>query len=98
VSVTIDSVLIQDKELAAADLDGRVVVLSVRGGAYFDFNGVASEIWHLLSEPRSVGELFDTLSQSHEVDATTLSRDVLPFLQTLIEQRLVLQIDRDDAR
>ena len=77
-SVTIDSVLIQDKELAAADLDGRVVVLSVRGGAYFDFNGVASEIWHLLSEPRSVGELFDTLSQSHEVDATTLSRDVLP--------------------
>jgi Coenzyme PQQ synthesis protein D (PqqD) len=98
VSITIDSVLIQDKELAAADLDGRVIVLSVRAGAYFGFNGVASEIWHILSEPRSVGELFDTLSQNHDVDATTLSRDVLPFLQTLIEQRLVLQIDRDDAR
>jgi len=98
VSITIDSVLIQDKELAAADLDGRVIVLSARAGAYFDFNGVASEIWHMLSEPRSVGELFDTLSQSHDVDATTLSRDVLPFLQTLIDQRLVLQVDRDDAR
>jgi hypothetical protein len=98
VSITIDSVLIQDKELAAADLDGRIIVLSVRAGAYFGFNGVASEIWHILSEPRSVGELFDTLSQNHDVDATTLSRDVLPFLQTLIEQRLVLQIDRDDAR
>ncbi len=97
-SVTIDSVLVQDKELAAADLEGRVIVLSLRAGAYFGFNGVASEIWHMLSEPRRVGEIFDTLSRSHEVDATTLSRDVLPFLQTLIEQRLALQIDRDDAR
>ena len=96
--VTIDSVLVQDKELAAADLDGRVVVLSVRAGAYFGFNGLGSEIWHMLSEPRRVGEIFDTLSQSHEVDATTLSRDVLPFLQTLIEQRLALQIDLGDAR
>lgn len=98
VTVTIDSVLVQDKELAAADLDGRVIVLSVRAGAYFDFNDVASEIWHMLSAPRRVGEIFDALLQSHEVDATTLSRDVLPFLQTLIEQRLALQIDRDDAR
>ena len=96
-SVTIDSVLVQDKEIAAADLDGRVVVLSVRAGAYFGFSDVASEIWHMLSEPRKVGEIFDALSQSHEVDATTLSRDVLPFLQTLIEQRLALQIDRDDG-
>ena len=97
VTVTIDNVLVQDKELAAADLDGRVIVLSIRAGAYFGFNGVASEIWHMLSEPRRVGEIFDTLSQSHEVDATTLSRDVLPFLQTLIEQRLALHINRDDA-
>jgi hypothetical protein len=95
VTVTIDSVLVQDKELGAADLDGRVVVLSVRAGAYFGFNGVASEIWRMLSEPRKVGEIFDALSQSHEVDGITLSRDVLPFLQMLIEQRLALQIDRD---
>ena len=52
----------------------------------------------MLSEPRKVGEIFDTLSQTHEVDATTLSHDVLPFLQTLIEHRLALLFDRDDAR
>jgi hypothetical protein len=98
VSVTIDVVLVQDKTLAAADLDGRVVVLSVRAGAYFGFNGIASEIWHMLSKPCRVGEIFDALSQSHDVDASTLSRDVLPFLQTLIEQGLARQIDRDSVR
>ena len=97
-SVTIDSVLVRDKELAAADLDGRVVVLSVRAGAYFGFNGVASEIWHFLSEPRRVSEIFSELSQSHEVDPTTLARDVLSFLQTLIDKRLAVQVDRDGAQ
>ena len=97
-SITIDSVLVQDKDLAAADLDGCVVVLSVRAGAYFGFNDVASEIWDILSEPCRVGEIFDTLSQSHDVDAATLSRDVLPFLQSLIERRLARQLDRDGAR
>jgi hypothetical protein len=95
VSVTIDSVLVRDKALAATDLDGRVVVLSLRAGAYVTFNGVASEIWHMLSEPRRVGEIFDALSQSHDVDDTALSRDVLPFLQQLIEKKLALQADQE---
>ncbi len=97
-SVTIDSVLVRDKELAAADLDGQVVVLSTRAGAYFSFNDVASEIWQLLSEPCRVDELFHALSQSRDVDVATLSRDVLPFLQTLIDRRLALQIEPDAAR
>lgn len=97
-SVTIDSVIVQDKDLPTADVDGDVVVLSIRAGAYFGFNGIGSEIWHMLSEPRRVGEIFDALSRSHEVDTATLSRDVLPFLDTLIARRLVRHIDRDDAQ
>lgn len=87
-NVSIDSVLVRNSDLAAADLDGQIVILSVREGAYFGFNAVASEIWRLLSQPCRVGDLFDALAQSHAVDAATLSRDVLPFLQTLIERKL----------
>lgn len=94
-SVTIDSVLVQDRTLAAAELDGRVVVLCLQAGVYVSFNGVASEIWQMLSEPRRVGDLFDELSQKHDVDAATLARDVLPFLQKLIEKRLALPSGRD---
>jgi hypothetical protein len=95
VSVRIDSVLVQGRDLATADIDGGVVVLSVRAGAYFGFNGVASEIWQIISEPCRVGEILSALSQSHDVNAATLSRDVLPFLQTLIDRELALQVDQD---
>jgi hypothetical protein len=97
-SVTIDSVLIQDSEPAVADLDGGVVVLSVRAGSYFGFNEVASEIWTMLAEPCSVGQIYASLSERHNVDADTLTRDVTPFLQTLVEHRLVRVIDRGQVR
>ena len=96
--VTIDSILVRDRTLPATDLDGCIVVLSLQSGTYVSFNGVASEIWRMLSEPRRVGDIFDSLSQNHDVDDTTLSHDVLPFLQRLIERRLARQIDRDTPR
>jgi Coenzyme PQQ synthesis protein D (PqqD) len=92
-SVTIDSILIRDREPTEAAFDEGVVVLSVRAGAYFAFNGVATEIWSMLTKPCRVGEIFEHLSEHHDVDDKTLTRDVTPFLQTLVEQRLVRVID-----
>ena len=96
--VTIDSVLVQDNEPTAAELDGSVVVLSMRAGSYFGFNRVATEIWNMLAEPCRVGRIFISLAERHDVDANILARDVTPFLQTLVEHRLVRVIDRDDVR
>jgi hypothetical protein len=93
VSVTIDSVLVRDQTLAATDLDGQIVVLNIHTDTYVSLNTVASHIWCMLSEPRRVGDIFDALSQSHDVDADTLARDVLPFLQHLIERRLARQVN-----
>jgi hypothetical protein len=97
-SVTIDSVLVQDKEPSAADLDGDAVVLSVRAGAYFSFNRVATEIWNMLATPCRVDQIFDALHERHEVDAPTLAREVTPFLQVLLEHRLVRLIGPGEAR
>lgn len=87
--VTIDSVLVRDNEPTAVDVDGRVVILSVRAGSFFDLNQVATEIWRMLTEPRGVREIFHSLSREHDVDAETLVRDVTPFLQALVTHRLV---------
>ncbi|HEX7562955.1 MAG TPA: PqqD family protein [Bradyrhizobium sp.] len=72
--------------------------MSVRAGSYFGFNEVASEIWNMLAEPCRVGQIFAALSESHGVDAETLARDVTPFLQTLVEHRLVRVIDPGQVR
>jgi hypothetical protein len=91
--VTIESILVRDSEPVGADLDGGSVLLSLRAGAYFSFNAVASEIWQMLAEPCPVGRIFASLSESHDADAQTIARDVTPFLQTLVDHRLVRMVD-----
>ena len=96
--VTNDSIIVRDNQLAAADVDGRTVVLSVSAGSYFDFNQIGTEIWNMLAEPCCVGEIFHRLSQQHEVDAETLSRDVTPFLQILVDERLIRMVIPEEPR
>jgi Coenzyme PQQ synthesis protein D (PqqD) len=87
--ITIESILVQDHEPIGADLDSGGVVLSVRAGAYFGFNATASEIWQMLAEPRRVEQIIASLSEGHDVDTQTIARDVVPFLQRLVDDRLV---------
>ena len=91
--VTIESILVQDSEPVAADLDGCRVLLSLRAGCYFDFNSMATEIWQMLAEPCRVDQIFAALGDGHDVDAQTVARDVTPFLQTLVDHRLVRVVD-----
>jgi hypothetical protein len=91
--VTIESILVQDSEPVGADLDGARVLLSLRAGAYFNLNPMASKIWQMLAEPCRVGQIIASLGDDHNVDAQTVARDVTPFLQTLVNHRLVRVID-----
>lgn len=97
-SVTTDSILVRDDVQATVALAEGVVVLSLRAGAYFGFNQVASEIWAMLASPRRVGELIDRLAETHDADGATIARDVTPFLQTLVENHLARMIEPDDHR
>ena len=98
VGVTVDSVLVRDMTVAAAPIDSGVAVLDLRAGNYVALNAVAGEIWFMLSEPRRVNQIFDVLAADYGVDRATLLRDVLPFLQTLIDKRLVRPLDRSEVR
>jgi hypothetical protein len=98
VTVTDDTILVRDDEPVPATVDDEVVVLSLRAGSYFGFNTVGSEIWNMLAQPRRVGEILDELGKLHEVDADTVTRDVTPFLQMLIKNRLVRVVEPGKAR
>lgn len=87
--LTVDSVLEQNRHLPATIVDDQVVVLGLDAGAYFDFNSSATEIWRALSAPRKVEEILSNLARQHDLDLETIARDVLPFLEQLVEQKLL---------
>jgi len=97
-NLTVNSVLVQEIGLSAAEIDGRVVVLSLQAASYFDFNKVATEIWVMLSSPHRVEDILQKLSQHHDVGIEIMTRDVMSFLQSLVTQRLVRIVAVEDAR
>jgi hypothetical protein len=88
-NLSLNTVLVQETDLSVTEIDGRAVILSLKAASYFDLNKVASEIWSMLSTPRSVEEILRELSRHHDVDTPTLARDVMNFLQSLLAQHLV---------
>ena len=97
-TLTVNSVLVQETALSATEVDGRVVVLSLQAASYFDFNKVASEIWGMLSSPRRVEDILQNLSRHRDVDIEIMTRDVMTFLQSLVTQRLVRIVAVEDVR
>ena len=97
-SLTVNSILVQEAGLSATAVDGRFVILSLQAASYFDFNKIASEIWSLLSRPRRVDEILQELSSHHDVDIEVMTRDVMTFLQSLVAQNLVRIVAVEDAR
>jgi hypothetical protein len=93
--VTADTILVRDSEAAFVTLKDNAVLLSVRRGSYFSLNGAGTQIWNMLVEPRRVGDIFDMLAQTHDVDAGTMTGDVVEFLETLLKRQLVRMVDPD---
>jgi hypothetical protein len=97
-SLTVNSIVVQETGLSATKLDGRVVIMSLQAASYFDFNTVGSEIWGMLSRPRRVEEILQELAQHHDADIDVMTRDVMNFLQSLVAQHLVRIAAVEEAR
>lgn len=78
-----------------ADVDGQVVVLSLDAGAYFDFNRSATKIWGAFTAPRKVNEILTDLAQQHDLSTEAIAQDVLPFLEQLVNEKLLHVIETE---
>jgi len=96
--MTVDTILVRDSEPVLATVDGKIVMLSIRAGAYFGLNGVGSEIWNMLTGPLRVGQICDSLSRLYDCDTGTIIEDVIPFLEALVNRRLLRVVDPGEDR
>jgi hypothetical protein len=94
--VRLDSIVVRDSEPIATTIDDEVVMLSPRAQAYFGLGSVGSEIWKAIEQPRRVDEICAALMQEFEVDAETCRREVLDFLNDLVERKLARVVGEED--
>ena len=86
--ITIEDVVIAPGVRETASEDG-AVLLDIEQGICFSLNPVGLKIWQLLKTHHSVDEIADELAQAFPVSRSQLLSDVVEFLQSLKEKRLI---------
>jgi len=77
------------KTQISTTVDEDTVILDTASGRYFSLEGVGSTLWRALQEPRSFGELLETVTDAYDVGVETAERDVRALLSNLEEAGLV---------
>ncbi|HEX9887724.1 MAG TPA: lasso peptide biosynthesis PqqD family chaperone [Longimicrobiales bacterium] len=76
-----------------AELDGQVVMMSVRNGAYYSLDHMGSRIWDRIEEPVSVSTLCGEIVQEYDVTPEEARDDIVTFLRGLEAEGLVRLTD-----
>jgi hypothetical protein len=88
--LTASDVLVRnDADLLTTVVDGELIGMSVEQGACYGLNGVATRIWDLLAEPRSIASLCEGLTGEYEVEADQCLDEVLGLVEELRAEGLV---------
>lgn len=77
------------RKLNVTDLSGEKVMVDFESGKYFLLKGVGNDIWDLIQEEMTVGEIVHKLLEEYEVDEDVCTASVVEFLQKLKESGLI---------
>ncbi|MDI5921847.1 PqqD family peptide modification chaperone [Halomonas sp. LR5S13] len=80
-------------DLVAADLDGELVMMNAVAGRYYGISGVGARAFELLESPISIEGLVETITHEYEVEADKCRRDLQAFVQELMANGLVRQVN-----
>jgi len=72
----------------AQEVDGEMVLLDMNSENYYGLDAVATEIWRLLREGKSLEETAAELLELYDVEEAQLRQDLEAFVSQLTEQGL----------
>lgn len=86
----LDTCLVRNPDLVAAEVDGETVMISIEKGEYYGLNAVGSRIWELLEAPSTINDLCDQLLEEFDIDVEQCRAEVLTFASELLEQDVIM--------
>ena len=78
------------RELNVTDLSGEKVMVDFESGKYYLIKGVGNDIWDMIQQEMTVGEMVNQLTKEYDVDEETCQGSVIEFLQNLRNSGLIL--------
>jgi hypothetical protein len=94
--VELSTTVVRSGEMLSSDIDGEVVLMSIKHGTYSGLDAIGSEIWNLLETPRQVTEICRIMTQRYDVEQGRCEADVLAYLNDLASDETIRVVDKED--
>jgi hypothetical protein len=87
--ITNSTLFKRSPELVFTDLDGETIMMSLENNSYYGLNPVATRIWELLSEPKSLENIVDELTSEYDITPEQCKNEVIVFLEEMINKKTI---------
>ncbi len=87
--VTLLSIIVQNEEIAAAEMDEEFVMMNIKTGNYYSLGNTGSIIWKMLSQPILVDTLIENLMKRYQVTRQQCEEEVITFLNEMNREGLI---------
>ncbi|MBE9005961.1 lasso peptide biosynthesis PqqD family chaperone [Fortiea sp. LEGE XX443] len=81
--------VVASKEQICSELQGEVVILDIKTGAYYGLNEVGASIWNYIQSPKTVEEIQEAILAEYEIEAEVCKRDISALLKDLAAKGLI---------
>lgn len=78
------------RDLNVTDLSGEKVMVDFESGKYYLIKGVGNDIWDMIQQEMTAGEMVTHLLKEYDVDEEVCKDSVVGFLQNLRNSGLIL--------
>lgn len=87
--LSVQSVVVASSEQVSCLLGEESAILNLKNSVYYGLDPVGARVWTLLHEPKSVGELRDTLLSEYDVDSLRCEQDLIELLEKMRGEGLI---------
>ncbi len=88
---------IRNQEVVCRKIDGELIIVPIRNNvgdlnSLYTLNPVGSALWDFMVEGHTVPEMVQRICGEFEVTNTQAQQDIEAFLDSLLEEKLVLSV------
>ena len=84
---------VQSKQVVQSKIDDEVVMMDIESGFYFGLNSVASIIWELLKDGKTVDELADYLITEYDVSREQCLEETDILIKKMLDLKVIRCLD-----
>lgn len=90
-------IVTRGKDCVSTEIDGETVILNVSTGIYSGADAVGTFVWGLLEKPVKVTDIYERILERYDVAAESCRSDLLKYLRSLADNRLIEARDTESA-